>query len=242
LAIDGRARSAVFEWRRNVHLESLHEWPATTDEALGVQERLRAAVRLVPMTTMPSRVAGADVAYSAERRRLFAAAAVIALPSLEVLEVSRAERDEEFPYVPGLFAFRELPALLDALAGLTTPPDAVLFDGHGLAHPRRFGLASHAGLWLQLPTIGCAKCVLTGRFHMPGDEQGALTPLAIEGEVVGAAVRTRPGTMPVFVSPGHLTDVDSAVRVVLAATGRYRTPEPLRAAHRAAVSLRDGSR
>ncbi len=194
----------------------------------------------MPLTTMPQRVAGADVAYSPERRRLFAAAAVVTLPSLQVVEVSRVERVEDFPYVPGLFAFRELPALLEALGGLTAPPDAVLFDGHGLAHPRRFGLASHAGLWLQLPTIGCAKCVLTGRFRMPPDERGATSALAIEGETVGAALRTRPGTMPVFVSPGHLVDVDSAVRVAMAATGRYRTPEPLRAAHRAAVALRDG--
>jgi len=227
-----------------VNLHPVHEWPATADEALALQERLRGAVRIVPMPTMPSRVAGADVAYCAERRRLFAAAAVVALPSLEVLEVSRAEREEEFPYVPGLFAFRELPALLDALAGLVTRPDAVLFDGHGIAHPRRVGLASHAGLWLQLPTIGCAKCVLTGRFRMPADERGAVTSLAIEGErgreVVGAAVRTRPDTVPMFVSPGHLIDVESAVRVVLAVTGRYRTPEPLRAAHREAVAARAG--
>jgi hypothetical protein len=129
-----------------VELDRLHEWPHDADEALALQERLRESVRLLPLTAMPSRVAGADVAYSAERRRLFAAAAVIALPSLEVIEVFSAERAEEFPYVPGLFAFRELPALLDALAGLQTRPDAVLFDGHGVAHPRRFGLASHAGL------------------------------------------------------------------------------------------------
>ena len=220
-------------------LRALHEWPATAAEALALQDRLRDQVRLVPMTTSPARVAGADVAYSATRRHLFAAAALIALPSLEVLEVSRAERAEQFPYVPGLFAFRELPALLEAIAGLAARPDVVLFDAHGVAHPRRFGLASHAGLWLQVPTIGCAKCVLAGRFRMPADERGAVTPLAIDGEQVGAAVRTRPGTMPVFVSPGHRIDVESAVRVVMAATGRYRTPEPLRAAHQAAVALRD---
>ena len=222
-------------------LHVLHEWPTTADEAVALQERLRAAVRIAPIATMPVRVAGADVAYAPERRRLFAAVAVVALPSLEVVEVSHAERPEEFSYVPGLFAFRELPALLDALAGLSAAPDVVLFDGHGLAHPRRFGLASHAGLWLRLPTIGCAKCVLAGRFRMPADERGATSPLAIDGEVVGRAVRTRPATMPMFVSPGHLADVESAVRVVLAVTGRYRTPEPLRAAHRAAVSLRDGA-
>lgn len=220
----------------------LHEWPASEDEALALQERLRRDVRLVPLPTTPSRVAAADVAYSPERRRLYAAAAVVALPSLSLIEVARAERDEQFPYVPGLFAFRELPALLDALARLATTPDVVLFDGHGIAHPRRIGLASHAGLWLQLPTVGCAKCVLTGTFGMPADERGATMPLAIGGEVVGAAVRTRPGTMPMFVSPGHLVDVDSAVRVTLAATGRHRTPEPLRAAHHEAQRARDEDR
>ena len=221
-----------------MRLHSLHAWPDDADEALALQERLRQEVRLAPVAGIPARVAGADVAYSPERRTLFAAAAVVAVPSLDVVEVSHAKRDEQFPYVPGLFAFRELPALLDALAALTVTPDVVLFDGHGLAHPRRFGLASHAGLWLDLPTIGCAKCVLSGRFRMPSDERGATSPLAIDADTVGAAVRTRPGTMPVFVSPGHLIDVESAVRVVLAATGRYRIPEPLRAAHREAVRLR----
>ncbi len=218
----------------------MHDWPKTAEEALALQERLRGDVRLAALATPPSRVAAADVAYSSERGRLYAAAVVVALPSLEVIEISHAERDEEFPYTPGLFAFRELPALLDAFARLDTTPDVVLFDAHGLAHPRRFGLASHAGLWLRLPTIGCAKCVLRGtHLRMPADERGATTPLTIDREVVGAAVRTRPGTMPVFVSPGHLIDVDSAVRVVLAATGRYRTPEPLRAAHHAAQCARD---
>jgi deoxyribonuclease V len=222
-----------------VDIADLHAWPDTTDEALALQERLRDRVCLRPIGATVSRVAGADVAYCPDRHRLFAAAAVVALPSLDIVEVSVAEREERFPYVPGLFAFRELPALLDAFARLSIAPDVALFDGHGLAHPRRFGLASHAGVWLDVPTVGCAKCVLTGRFRMPADERGAVTPLAAGGHVIGAAVRTRPGTMPVFVSPGHLADVESAVRVVLAATGRYRIPEPLRAAHHAAVSQRD---
>ncbi len=218
---------------------ALHDWPKTAEEALALQERLRGDVRLAALAAPPSRVAAADVAYSSERGRLHAAAVVVAVPSLEVIEISHAERDEQFPYTPGLFAFRELPALLDALARLNTTPDAILFDAHGVAHPRRFGLAAHAGLWLKRPTIGCAKCLLRGtRFRAPADERGATTPLTIDREVVGAAVRTRPGTMPVFVSPGHLIDVDSAVRVVLAATGRYRIPEPLRAAHQEAERYR----
>ncbi len=205
---------------------------------MALQERLRGDVQLTPIGSLPARVAGADVAYWAASQRLFAAAAIVELPSREVVEISVVERAQTFPYVPGLFAFRELPALLDALAGLSTMPDAVLFDGHGLAHPRRFGLASHAGLWLRIPTVGCAKCVLAGRFRMPDEERGAVTTLALGAEIVGAAVRTRSGTMPVFVSPGHLADVDSAVRIVLAATGQYRIPEPIRAAHHAAITAR----
>jgi deoxyribonuclease V len=221
-----------------VIIKSLHDWNLGPAEAVALQERLRTQVRLVPIAGTIERVAAADVAYSPARRRLYAAATVVALPSLELLELAHAERSEDFAYVPGLFAFRELPALLDALARLTVDPDVVLFDGHGIAHPRRFGLASHAGILLGVPTIGCAKCVLTGRYADPPDERGAFTPLLDNGETVGAALRTRRGVMPVFVSPGHLADTDAAVRVALAAGARYRIPEPLRQAHMAAVRAR----
>lgn len=213
----------------------------TPAEAVLLQERLRHEVRLVALDRTPDLVAGADVAYSPAERRLHAGAAVVSLPSLELVEVKTFEDEEAFPYVPGLFAFRELPALLGALSALTCDPGVVMFDGHGLAHPRRFGLAAHAGIVLRAPTVGCAKCVLMGRFEEPGHERGARSPLTIDDEVVGAAVRTRPGAMPVFVSPGHLTDVESAVAVALAATGRFRIPEPLRQAHIAAVRARDRS-
>ncbi len=219
-------------------VRSLHDWNLAPEEAIALQERLRPEIRLVPIAGEIRRVGAADVAYSPAQRRLYAAAAVVSIPSLDVLELSSAQRSEDFAYVPGLFAFRELPALIDALLRLTVEPDVVLFDGHGIAHPRRFGLASHAGLLLGVPTIGCAKCVLTGRFSHPADERGAFTPLIDNGEPVGAALRTRPGVMPVFVSPGHLADVEAAVRVTLTATGRYRIPEPLRQAHMAAVKAR----
>ncbi len=216
----------------------LHDWNLAPAQAIALQERLRGEVRLAPIAGPIDRVAGADVAYSPARRRLCAAAAVVSLPTLEVVELAHAERPEEFAYVPGLFAFRELPALLDALAKLRSDPQVVFFDGHGIAHPRRFGLASHAGILLGVPTVGCAKCILTGRYVEPPDERGASTPLVDAGETVGAAVRTRPGVMPVFVSPGHLADTGSTIRVVLAATGRFRIPEPLRQAHMAAVGAR----
>jgi deoxyribonuclease V len=221
-----------------VNVKSLHEWKLTAAEAVALQEQLRGNVRLLPIRGSPARVAAADAAYSPATRRLYAAAAVVSLPSLEVVETSSAVRDESFPYMPGLFAFRELPALLDALSALRTDPDVVMFDGHGLAHPRRFGLASHAGLLLDVPTIGCAKCVLAGHYDEPPDRKGAMSPLVIGSAIVGAAVRTRAGVMPVFVSPGHRADVESAFRVALASTGRFRVPEPLRQAHIAAAAAR----
>jgi deoxyribonuclease V len=217
----------------------LHGWRTSVGEAIALQNRLRDLVRLEPLSAAPRLVAGADVAYSSRTGRMYAAAAVVSLPRLDLVEVSRADRAESFPYIPGLFAFRELPVLIAALETLRSDPDVILFDGHGIAHPRRFGLASHAGVLLARPTIGCAKCLLVGRYAGISDERGTSVSLhADDGQVVEAAVRTRSGVMPVFVSPGHLVDLASSVRIVLAASGRYRTPEPLRQAHLAAVQFR----
>jgi deoxyribonuclease V len=149
-------------------------------------------------------------------------------------ESALARRPTAFPYVPGLLSFREIPAVLDALAALACTPDLLLADGQGLAHPRRFGLACHLGWLVDTPTVGVAKSRLLGAFTPPPDQRGAWAPLLDRGEVIGAAVRTRRGVKPVFVSPGHRVDVASAVRLTLACTGRYRLPAPSRAAHRLA--------
>lgn len=143
-----------------------------------------------------------------------------------------------FPYVPGLLSFRELPGVLAAFRKLTVVPEAVLCDGQGLAHPRRFGLACHLGLWLGLPTVGCAKSRLCGTFDEPERSRGGWTPLLLDDEQVGVVLRTRDGVKPLFVSPGHLCDQASAVRLTLAATTRYRLPEPTRLAHQLVSAAR----
>lgn len=160
-----------------------------------------------------------------------AAVAVLDLTELRLIESALARRPTSFPYVPGLLSFREIPTALDALAALRCIPDLLLCDGQGLAHLRRFGLACHLGWLLDVPAIGVAKSRLLGQFTEPPPHRGAWAPLLDRGEIIGAALRTRRGTKPVFVSPGHRVDVPSAVRLTLACTARYRLPEPSRAAH-----------
>jgi deoxyribonuclease V len=168
---------------------------------------------------------------------MYAAVVVVALPSLELVETAGAVRRARFPYIPGLFTFRELPPLLAAFERLRREPDVLMFDGHGLAHPRRFGLACHAGLLLERPSVGCAKTILVGEPEPLGERRGAQARLVDAGETVGAVVRTRDGVKPVYVSVGHRVDLDSAVRLVLSTTGRLRLPEPLRLAHQATTQL-----
>jgi deoxyribonuclease V len=149
---------------------------------------------------------------------------------LRVVDRAEAVCRATFPYIPGLFTFREVPPLLDAFARLDTVPDVILFDGHGLAHPRRFGLACHAGLLLDTPSVGCAKSRLVGEFREPGPERGRRSGLKYEGQTVGAVLRTRTGVRPLFISPGHLVDIPGSVRLVLRTTAGFRIPEPLRRA------------
>jgi deoxyribonuclease V len=176
-------------------------------------------------------IAGIDVGFEDQGRVTRAAVAVLRSADLQVVESALARRPTAFPYVPGLLSFREIPAVLEALAALACAPDLLLADGQGLAHPRRFGLACHLGWLLDTPTIGVAKSRLLGEFTAPPDRRGAWSPLFDREALVGAAVRTRRGVKPVFVSPGHRVDVASAVRLTLACTDRYRLPEPSRVAH-----------
>jgi deoxyribonuclease V len=169
---------------------------------------------------------------------MYAAVVVLEMSSLTVLEIARAIRLARFPYIPGLFAFRELPPLVSAFRKLRHTPDLILCDGHGLAHPRRFGLACHAGLLLERPSIGCAKSRLVGAHGELGQGRGEWAPLVDEGETIGAAVRTRDGVEPMYVSPGHRVDLASSIRIVLEATGKYRVPEPTRVAHLETAEMR----
>lgn len=188
------------------------------------------------------RVAGADIGFEAGGRVTRAAIVVLDYPGLHVCERLLLTRPTRFPYIPGLLSFREVPALLEALDGLRTPPDLILCDGQGLAHPRRFGLACHLGVLSGIPTIGVAKSRLIGRYTEPGPERGDWSPLYDGSEIIGAVLRTRARTRPLFVSIGHRISLSTAIRYVLACAPRYRLPETTRAAHRLASEQKATSR
>jgi deoxyribonuclease V len=209
----------------------LHAWDASPEEAVALQRELAARVVVAPVETPVRTIAGCDISFNKYEERVFAGVVVLALPSMEVVERVAVETVATFPYVPGLLSFREIPALQEAWAKLETEPDAVMLDGQGLAHPRRMGIACHFGLLVDRPTVGCAKSVLAGRFDEPGPNRGDRSPIVHRGDVVGAAVRSKPRTKPLIVSPGHRCDVESAVALVLACDGGYRIPEPTRQAH-----------
>ncbi|CAM2799333.1 deoxyribonuclease V [Saccharomonospora xinjiangensis] len=215
----------------------LQPWPKTVPEAIETQRRLRGRIRTVDDPGHAVRtVAGVDVAYERDGDRLAAAAVVLDYASLEVVETSTVIATAEFPYEPGLFAFRELPAVVEALRGLTTTPDLIVCDGHGLAHPRRFGLACHLGLLADVPTFGVAKTVFVGEFVPPASRRGAWSPLTVgdegwgNGENIGAVVRTRDGVKPVFVSVGHRISLDTARAHTITLSPHTRLPETTRRA------------
>lgn len=216
-------------------------WPRTVAEARRLQARLRHRLRLTGGPRAPGLVAGADVAYRRDGRWAWAAVVLVAWPGGGVVESAAVAGPSAFPYVPAYLAFREGPLLLAAFDRLSHRPDLCLFDGHGLAHPHRFGLACHLGLLLDLPSVGCAKSLLVGDYREPGRARGAWTPIHLDGDDVGAAVRTRAGVKPLFVSPGHRIGVRAAVRWVLACS-RFRVPEPIRLAEQLANRVAGGER
>src|ERR671917_1324666 len=224
--------------------EQLHEWSLTPREAVELQKSLRERVLLAPLKKKIKTIAGADISFNKFSPVVYAGLVVLSLPSLEVIEEVGVVSETKFPYVPGLLSFRETPSVLEAWAKLKTEPDAVMFDGQGLAHPRRVGIASHVGLLIDRPTLGCAKSVLIGRFEEPAEERGAWTPLVDpkNGEQVGAAVRTKTKVQPIYVSPGHLIDFEGAIKLTLDCDGGYRQPEPTRRAHLLVNALRRGER
>ncbi|MBI3581676.1 MAG: endonuclease V [Nitrospinae bacterium] len=200
-------------------------------EAVEIQRKLADRVFQNPFAGEIEFVAGADV-HSTGGGKLRAVVSVLSFPSLEVVEDCFVETSPRFPYVPGLLSFREAPPLLECFKKLKTWPQAALFDGQGVAHPRRFGLASHLGVLLDLPSIGCAKSRLFGACAEPDDKKGAKADILDgEGRVIGAVLRTRENVRPVYVSLGHKVSLGQAVAVVMACVTRYRIPEPLRRAH-----------
>lgn len=209
----------------------IHRWSLTPTAAIHLQERLAPLVRAKPLTGSVRLVAGADLAFSPDGVRCLAGIVVYDLTTQTVVEESLARRPVRFPYVPGLLSFREIPAVLAAVRKLRTTPDAFIFDGQGYAHPRRFGLASHAGLLIGRPSIGAAKSRLIGAHADPPPEPGTYAPLEHRGEIIGAVLRTRPNVRPIYVSVGHLVTLDDAIAVTMACVTRYRLPEPTRLAH-----------
>ena len=217
-----------------MQLHHRHSWDLSPSEAIALQQELRREVvsdRPIELDAVKL-VAGVDVSVKNEQSQ--AAIVVMTYPDFQPVETVLARRPTPFPYVPGLLSFREGPVLEEAFAKLERTPDAFLFDGQGIAHPRRIGIASHMGLWLQRPTIGCGKTLLCGRYRDLGEEKGSAAPLIDRKETIGVALRTRTAKNPMFISPGHLADIPTAVELVLRCSPKYRLPEPIRLAHNAA--------
>lgn len=214
-------------------IAKLHDWNMSYAEARDLQRELADRVSRYSELAAPALIAGIDVS-AFRRQNAVAAVTVLRYPGLQPVEIATAAGVPLFPYIPGLLSFRESPVVLDAFTGIKNVPHLVLVDGHGLAHPRRFGIACHLGLWLDLPTIGCAKSLLCGKYEEPSCDVGSWTEITDNGEVIGAAVRTRTGIKPVFVSIGHKVDLPASIKWVLNACRGFRLPEPLRLAHIAA--------
>jgi deoxyribonuclease V len=214
-----------------VKIPSLHRWDLSFADAIALQREMADRIQAGPALDRFETIAGADVSYNRWSPTLYASVVVLKMPDLTVIEERTAALNVAFPYRTGLLSFREAPALLAAFRKLRVRPDVVMIDGHGLAHPRRFGIASHLGHWLGIPTIGCAKTRLIGEFKEPDDEAGSMSPLQTGTEIVGCVLRSKHRCKPLFVTIGDRIDLASAVRIVQMTTRRHRIPEPTRLAH-----------
>lgn len=219
-------------------IKHLHRWDVTYREAITIQEELKKKLILKDEDVIePKTVAGADISYTKDGL-FFTAVVLLAWPTMNIIEETYSMERTRFPYIPGLLTFREGPALLKAFEKLRCTPDAVIFDGQGIAHPRGIGLASHIGLFLDIPTIGCAKTRLIGSYTAVGDRVGDCAALVYNDQAIGAVLRTREKVKPVFVSQGHRIGLQKAIEVVLSCCNGYRLPEPVRRAHLTANRLR----
>jgi deoxyribonuclease V len=219
--------------RERMNLTAPHPWDVTPQEAMDIQRDLRRKTIRRSTVECIETVAGIDCSYRGGRTRC--AVVVLDYTTLALIDQAIAQVPVRFPYVPGLLSFRETPAVLEALAKLAVEPDIMILDGHGYAHPRRFGLACHVGVITDVACIGCAKSRLVGVYVCPPLEAGRWTDLTDGNEVIGAVVRSRSNVKPIFVSVGHRVDLDSAVEIVLSCCTRYKLPETTRYAHRVAA-------
>jgi deoxyribonuclease V len=221
-------------YNRIMKVLSLHSWQVTTAQAFDIQLKLASKVSRTDEVVNPKFIAGVDISVDRVRDKARGAVVVLSYPELELVETRVVDGRVDFPYVPGLLSFREAPLTLATFERLETTPDLILFDGQGIAHPRRMGLAAHLGLFLDMPTIGCAKSRLCGHHDTPGLEPGSYAELVDGEEIIGAALRTKLGTKPVYVSIGHKISLESAINWVMRCCRGYRLPEPTRLAHLAA--------
>ncbi|HTK08427.1 MAG TPA: deoxyribonuclease V [Ktedonobacteraceae bacterium] len=210
----------------------LHRWNLTPEEAIALQHELAGKIITEDRLGEVHAVAGVDMAINEEHNTVQAAVVLLKYPEMELIEQHIYEETLRMPYVPGLLSFREAPAVLGALSKLRHKADIVMADGQGIAHPRRVGIASHLGLWLNIPTIGCAKSILVGHYDKEklGEEAGNWQPLIYKNEVIGAAVRTRTRVNPMYISLGHMISLETSIKYVLACSKGYRLPEPTRQA------------
>jgi deoxyribonuclease V len=217
-----------------MQLHHPHNWNLSPQEAIALQQSLRHAVILSDQLETVDRVAGVDVGFEDGGAITRAAVAVLSFPDLQLQDHKIARCPTTFPYIPGLLSFREVPAVLEALGKLSILPDLLLCDGQGIAHPRRFGIACHLGVLTNIPSIGVAKSLLVGNHGPVAEDKAAWQPLYDKGETIGAALRTRPKTKPLYISPGHRISLETAIAYVLHCTTKYRLPETTRAAHKLA--------
>lgn len=219
-----------------MEIQHLHDWQLTPKEAIQLQTQLAAQLIDQPLNSgQIQTIAGVDV--SVKNNVSKAAVVVMDMADMRIIETQTAVMPTPFPYVPGLLTFREGPVLEMAFSQLQTVADVFLFDGMGRIHPRRIGIAAHMGLWLNHPTIGCGKTHFIGDYTMPAESKGSYSDLTDRGQTIGVVLRTRDRVKPVYISPGHLCDIDSAMAITLRCTSKYRLPDPIRAAHNAAGTL-----
>jgi len=208
---------------------NLHSWEVTPEEAIQLQKELQKKISLKKSLNKIKKVAGADVSYY--QNKMIAGVIIFEFPNLKVIERQSFISPVNFPYIPGLLTFREGPILLEAFKRIKNEPDIILFDGQGIAHPRRMGMATHLGLFLDKPTIGCAKSKLSGNYKTLGEEKGSYSLLREGKEIIGAVIRTRKKVKPVFISPGNKIDLHNSIEIVLKCTDKYKLPVPVREAH-----------
>jgi len=215
-------------------------WNISPKEGIELQKKLRREIKLTPLGSLPETVAGADVSYNKGSNIFFAGIVLLSFPGMEIIDEVSAVGKVDFPYIPGLLSFREGPVLIEALRKLEATPDLIIFDGQGIAHPRGLGIASHMGLILNIPSIGCAKTRLCGDYDEPGLEKGSSSPLLMKGKETGVVLRTKDGVKALFVSPGHIVDIRDSMDIVLTCSKKYRLPEPTRQAHLLVNRVRRG--